>query len=239
MDFPGPARQIPKKRRTSTTKSVVQLPDLNAPPAEANGAGISSSSMAVSHNQASTSVPPAANGPQIGIQSFPIDVEAIDDDVMICPSRSFPQTRRRSTRTERVIMILDDEPETNPEPAGDALDEHVNTLLSLGINRRHVPPRASNNSPVITLLDTPEVGTVRATTVQAAPAPVMEVPREPRFTCPVCLNELTEPSSTPCGHIFCKMCIKSAIQAQKKCPTCRRKLGNTSFHRVYLPTTTE
>jgi hypothetical protein len=47
---------------------------------------------------------------------------------------------------------------------GDTLDEHVNTLLSLGINRRHTLPRVSNNCPVISLLDTPEVNKVRTLT---------------------------------------------------------------------------
>ncbi|KAK3166336.1 hypothetical protein QOZ80_1AG0044520 [Eleusine coracana subsp. coracana] len=230
------ARRVPKRRRTS--KSIVPLLDLNSPPAEAAGVGVPSSSMAVLRNQASSSVPPAANGPQIGLQSTPIDVETIDDDVMIYASRPFPQTRQRSTRAEPVTItvIIDDDSETNLEPAGDGLDEHVNTLLSLGINRRNVLPTVSNNSPVISLLDSPEISIINPPVIKAPPAPVEVVPREPKFTCPVCLNELTEPSSTSCGHIFCQKCIKASIQAQKKCPTCRQKLTNKGFHRVYLPT---
>ncbi|NDW60396.1 hypothetical protein G0P98_28610, partial [Yangia sp. PrR004] len=42
---------------------------------------------------------------------------------------------------------------------------------------------------------------------------------------------------TVCGHIFCQNCIKAAIQAQKKCPTCRKKLTAGQQHRVYLPMT--
>ncbi|KAK3162848.1 hypothetical protein QOZ80_1BG0094530 [Eleusine coracana subsp. coracana] len=230
------ARRIPKRRRTS--KSIVPLLDLNSPPAEAAGVGVPSSSMAVLRNQASSSVPPVANGPQIGLQSTPIDVETIDDDVMIYESRPFTQTRQRSTRAETVTItvIIDDDSETNLEPSGDGLDEHVNTLLSLGINRRNVLPTVSSNSPVISLLDSPEVSIINPPVIKAPPAPVEVVPREPKFTCPVCLNELTEPSSTSCGHIFCQKCIKASIQAQKKCPTCRQKLTNKGFHRVYLPT---
>ncbi|RRT45255.1 hypothetical protein B296_00038160 [Ensete ventricosum] len=55
------------------------------------------------------------------------------------------------------------------------------------------------------------------------------------FTCPVCMDALVEPASTICGHIFCLKCIKVSVQAQKKCPTCRRKLTMKSFHHVYLP----
>ncbi|CAN6218266.1 unnamed protein product [Urochloa humidicola] len=62
-----------------------------------------------------------------------------------------------------------------------------------------------------------------------------EVPNEPIFTCPICWNKMEEPSTTPCGHIFCSKCIKQAIKVQKKCPTCRKGMRATSVHRIYLP----
>ncbi|XP_062207896.1 uncharacterized protein LOC133909469 [Phragmites australis] len=233
MSSNGVTRRIPKRQRT--IKSLSQILDLNLAPTEVAGEGSSPSrSMPVSHSQASSSMPPAANGLHIVMHSFPIDVEAIDDDVVIYPSRSHLQARQQSTRMERITVIIDDDSETSPVPAGDILDEHVNTLLSLGINRRHEHPRASNNCPVISLLDTPEV---EVSSIKALPEPVKEVPKEPKFTCPVCMNELMEASSTTCGHIFCKKCIEASIQAQKKCPTCRRKLNKNNYHRVYLPTT--
>lgn len=72
--------------------------------------------------------------------------------------------------------------------------------------------------------------------VKSNPGPIVkEVPKEPTFTCPVCMNAMVEPSSTICGHVFCKGCIKAAIQVQKRCPNCRRKLTVNNFHRVYLP----
>ncbi|KAL6616613.1 hypothetical protein ACP70R_038883 [Stipagrostis hirtigluma subsp. patula] len=236
MNSHGATRRISKRRRTA--KALPQLLDLNSLPVAGPSEGSSpSSSMPVSHSQASSSMPPPADGPHVGMHSFPIDVEAFDDDVVIYPSRSLPQTRQRSTRMERITVIIDDDSETTPEPPGDALDEHVSTLLSLGINRRHELPRVPINCPVISLLDTPEVSVVRPSVIQAPLEPVKEVPKEPKFTCPVCMNELTEASSTICGHIFCQKCIKASIQAQKKCPTCRKKLSNSSYHRVYLPTT--
>uniref|UniRef100_A0ACD5XC50 Uncharacterized protein n=1 Tax=Avena sativa TaxID=4498 RepID=A0ACD5XC50_AVESA len=82
---------------------------------------------------------------------------------------------------------------------GEAHDEHVNTRLSLGMNyTTHHRSRLSNYSP------TP-------------PAPVKEVPKEPKFSCPVCMNELVDASSTICGHIFCEYCIGASILAQSKC----------------------
>jgi len=130
MNSPGAGRRIPKRRRT--TKPLSQPFDLNCPPAEGAGEGGSpfsimpvshiqaSSSMPVSHSQASSSMPPATNEPHIGMHSCPIDVEAIDDDVVIYSSRSLPQfqARQQLTRTERITVIIDDDSETNPEPAG-------------------------------------------------------------------------------------------------------------------------
>lgn len=62
-------------------------------------------------------------------------------------------------------------------------------------------------------------------------------PKEPTFSCPICMGPLVEEMTTKCGHIFCKSCIKAAITVQGKCPTCRRKVTARDIHRVYLPTT--
>lgn len=181
-------------------------------------------------------VPPAAAAESnIGMNSFAIDVEVIDDDVVIYSSRPLPQARQQSARERPVTVIIDDDSETPAGPTGEGLDEHVNTLLSLGMNPRHSCSRAPN-SLVINIEDTPETN-ILPKAVQAIPEPVREVPKEPKFSCPVCMNELVEPSSTICGHIFCQKCIRAAIQANKKCPNCRRKLQMNNFHRVYLPTT--
>uniref|UniRef100_A0A0D9V9K5 RING-type domain-containing protein n=1 Tax=Leersia perrieri TaxID=77586 RepID=A0A0D9V9K5_9ORYZ len=232
------ARRIPKRRRTN--KFPLQLfPDLNSLPAEGADDGASlSSSEPVSHTQASVAAvagtsqlsPPAVfAGPRIGMSSCPIIVDDIDDDVVMYTARSFPQVRRQVPRTGPVVTIEDDS-EATPGQAADTVDEHVDILLSLTLGRypRHGHLRSSNSStsPVIHISETPQ---------NALPEPEKAVPKEPKFNCPVCMNELVEASSTICGHIFCKKCIKASIQAQKKCPTCRRKLTMNNFHRVYLP----
>ncbi|KAI3760259.1 hypothetical protein L1987_50652 [Smallanthus sonchifolius] len=72
----------------------------------------------------------------------------------------------------------------------------------------------------------------RAQYIAAPPSP-----KEPTFSCSVCMGPLVEEVATKCGHIFCKACIVAAIKAQHKCPTCRQKLTNKNLIRVYLPTT--
>ncbi|XP_073367138.1 probable histone acetyltransferase HAC-like 1 [Aegilops tauschii subsp. strangulata] len=115
---------------------------------------------------------------------------------------------------------------------GEAPDEHVNTLMSMEMSpTHHDRPRACNNNLVIDTVDTPATNGLLKPRV-----PVKEARKEPKFSCPVCMNELVDASSTICGHIFCQNCIEASIQAQSKCPTCRRTLTRNSFHRVYLPT---
>ncbi|KAM3592519.1 uncharacterized protein V6R79_020598 [Siganus canaliculatus] len=48
--------------------------------------------------------------------------------------------------------------------------------------------------------------------------------RDLRFgvSCPVCLEEFTEPSVLPCGHVFCLPCLQRCIQPNRRsCPRCR------------------
>lgn len=40
--------------------------------------------------------------------------------------------------------------------------------------------------------------------------------------------------STTCGHVFCDKCIRSAVQLQRRCPTCRKKLSLKQLHAIFL-----
>ncbi|KAI3870972.1 hypothetical protein MKX03_029378 [Papaver bracteatum] len=56
--------------------------------------------------------------------------------------------------------------------------------------------------------------------------PYMDKLRE-ELSCAICLEICFEPSTTPCGHSFCKKCLKSAAdKCGKKCPKCRQLIGN-------------
>ncbi|XP_057443229.1 uncharacterized protein LOC130735148 [Lotus japonicus] len=64
---------------------------------------------------------------------------------------------------------------------------------------------------------------------------VPELPRESIFKCPICMCPMVKEMSTMCGHIFCKKCITAAIDAQSKCPTCRKFVTMKELRRVFLP----
>lgn len=48
--------------------------------------------------------------------------------------------------------------------------------------------------------------------------------------CPVCMEPLQGLSSpkvammTPCGHLFCSVCLNEALQTKNECPTCRKSV---------------
>ena len=42
--------------------------------------------------------------------------------------------------------------------------------------------------------------------------------------CPICLDDFQAPEVTPCGHLFCKACIRAALYIKKQCPVCRQSI---------------
>ncbi|XP_078432893.1 uncharacterized protein LOC144704358 [Wolffia australiana] len=157
----------------------------------------------------------------------PINVEEIDDDVqLLSSSRHFHRIRPR--RNRHITVILDDELDLEVPQSGTSNRESFVRPPSGGHNRHKVP------STRITLINS-ETPDKPGDTKRRRISPSSEPPKEPSFTCNICWGTLLEETSTTCGHIFCLGCIKAAIQAQKKCPTCRRALTLKHIHRIYLP----
>ncbi len=44
------------------------------------------------------------------------------------------------------------------------------------------------------------------------------------FECKLCFDIYYQPTTTPCGHIFCKLCLARCIDRNPSCPVCRQKL---------------
>ncbi|CAN4113742.1 unnamed protein product [Withania somnifera] len=206
-------RAHPNRRtRAPSRRSTVLSVDLNAAPPGENkdqeGTSIHVESGDMTHGQRGSLTPPA------------IDVEALDDDVIISSPRAFAAAKNNSRRNQGQVIVLDVDSEDRT-PRGNIRDK-----------RRRVSTNQATNTGVH--IDLEGHSCPKSIGLKSAiPAP----PKEPTFSCPVCMGPLVEEMSTKCGHIFCKACIKASIAAQGKCPTCRRKLSMKDTIRVYLPTT--
>nr|CCA18895.1 conserved hypothetical protein [Albugo laibachii Nc14] len=52
--------------------------------------------------------------------------------------------------------------------------------------------------------------------------------------CSICLDLIDRMTSTICGHVFCRHCIRSAIRSTSKCPLCQRKLRIRDIHGLFF-----
>ena len=50
--------------------------------------------------------------------------------------------------------------------------------------------------------------------------------------CSICFDTLSNPSLTPCGHVFCKECLELCLQAKKECPMCKSDLTGKEIYLV-------
>ncbi|EEF29648.1 E3 ubiquitin-protein ligase RNF4 [Ricinus communis] len=198
--------------------------DLNVPPSE-------------SRDQEGTSSQDAHRGGQTtqqGQQSVPlttIDVEALEDDVVESSPRAFAEAknnaqrnnlqRNHAQRTRGSTVIVD-------------VDSGRTTRLTYAQNKRR---RVSSNQTIINCdhyVNLESSSSSMRDNIQPRPPPP---PKEPTFNCPICMGPFIEETSTKCGHIFCKACIKTAIGVQSKCPTCRKRVTIKELIRVFLPAT--
>lgn len=198
--------------------------DLNVPPNE-------------SRDQEGTSTQDVSQGMQADQQGQPvlpntIDVEAIDDDVIESSPRAFAEAksnaqRNLNQRTRGNTVVVD-------------VDSGRTTRLTY--NNPYKRRRVASNRTIINCehyvnLESSS-SSVRDNVQQLRPPPPPPPPpKEPTFNCPICMGPFVEETSTKCGHIFCKACIKAAIRVQSKCPTCRKKVTVKELIRVFLPAT--
>ena len=64
--------------------------------------------------------------------------------------------------------------------------------------------------------------------------PLLAVTTELGLQCSICLDNIEEPWSTNCGHIYCKECILAAIDATHRCPLCKKNLQRQDAHRLFF-----
>ncbi|KAA8543507.1 hypothetical protein F0562_020998 [Nyssa sinensis] len=200
-----------RRRRMALDVDLNSLPSDNC---DQEGPSANASSQDVQVGQLGVSVPPT-----------PINVETVDDDVIISSPRAFAEAKNNSRRNRGRTVVVDVDSERTSGPSPNNRNKH---------RRVSSNPMIINCDLYINLEGNSNSMKDDVQSVASTPPPPPP-PKEPTFNCPVCMGPLVEEMSTKCGHIFCKTCIKAAIAAQSKCPTCRRKVTMRDTIRVFLP----
>lgn len=132
--------------------------------------------------------------------------------------RTPPSNSRRKRRAQRrsptssmpvVVLNLEDDEPTKEDEIGQNLSEPkiVETEQKKTDKDESDAQRSTDSSSSSTI-------------------PCMDRLRE-ELSCAICLEICFEPSTTPCGHSFCKKCLRSAAdKCGKKCPKCRQLISN-------------
>jgi hypothetical protein len=63
------------------------------------------------------------------------------------------------------------------------------------------------------------------------PAPVRKLALN---ECAICVDTMSGPASTKCGHLFCKLCIMQALRVSKKCPICRKACSPKDIRPIFI-----
>lgn len=157
-----------------------------------------------SASQASTS--------QVENVIVPINNESDDEDVVFVQITENPIVA--------VVDLCSPDFDTRPKrPRGtNAVESHTSTAASSSLTSRH------NANPVMIPQPTPP---------PPIPSPSSSLSQS---NCAICMDLPfnNNPTSTLCGHVFCKKCIEQAIQLYQKCPICNRKLKKNQIHPIYF-----
>lgn len=163
-----------------------------------------------------------------------IDVDAIEveDEVLLSSPRAFAEAKNNSRRQRVRAVVVDVE-------LGNSEGRTTRSAVGNRNKRRRIPSNQTiiNCEQYINLEYSSNSKKENTKKPTEQPPPPPPPPPEPTFSCPICMGPLVEEMSTKCGHIFCKTCIKAAIAAQTKCPTCRKRVTTKDIIRIYLPAT--
>ncbi|XP_074294602.1 uncharacterized protein LOC141622462 isoform X2 [Silene latifolia] len=128
-------------------------------------------------------------------------------------SRRKRRARRRSPVSMSIAVLNLDEDEST-----DTTDK--------GKEKKAEFSKSDLQEKVITDQGKAGEGSSAAASSSSTTLPCVDRLRE-ELSCAICLDICFEPSTTPCGHSFCKKCLKNAAdKCGKRCPKCRQLISN-------------
>lgn len=169
-----------------------------------------------------------------------------EDDEDNQPERSFgggywARRRQRTSKTDNApINLVDDDDNNNKISSTTTSTSTSTSTISLidednvsNTNNQSMPPcnQSITNNNQNKLTEQSEVKLPTQLNEQET-ADIKSLLS--KVKCSICLEQLTNITSTVCGHIFCEDCIVKAIKSSKKCPICRCKLTQRNIHPIFL-----
>ncbi|KAH0651567.1 hypothetical protein KY290_032472 [Solanum tuberosum] len=106
----------------------------------------------------------------------------------------------------------------------EALEEQGCSVVTS--STKNIEPKSIEKADTKVAEASEEQGCSVSSSSSSAAFPSIDRLRE-ELSCAICLEICFEPSTTPCGHSFCKKCLRSAAdKCGKKCPKCRQLISN-------------
>ncbi|OMO69086.1 Zinc finger, RING-type [Corchorus olitorius] len=163
-----------------------------------------------------------------------------DEEALIVASLVVEDTPdRQSKHKKRSDLIFKTPPSTNSRRKRRAQrSSPVSTPIApLNLEEEETPKKESENESKEQRIDVKEEKKIEPNEPNeqkpavscSNPAPALHCMDKLReeLSCAICLEICFEPSTTPCGHSFCKKCLRSAAdKCGKRCPKCRQLISN-------------
>lgn len=140
------------------------------------------------------------------------------------------------------------EPASSPDPAPDPssgldvvdLTSDLGAVVDLTNDTVLVLDEEQAQSYVVSS-DEEEPAVTGTTTTSTAPPQRRGRSSGVHINCPVCMDsyyEIVDSGrllvSTRCGHVFCSLCLRDALNQSHNCPICRKKLPKGHYHPLHL-----
>ncbi|KAK4417853.1 hypothetical protein Salat_2198000 [Sesamum alatum] len=128
-------------------------------------------------------------------------------------SRRKRKAQRRSTPSIPVAVLDLDEDDPKPKQESENIHKESKTDTTGEVEKDRGDDGVNSNG----------------VSSSSAAIPCIDRLRE-ELSCAICLEICYEPSTTSCGHSFCKVCLRSAAdKCGKKCPKCRQLISNGRY----------
>ncbi|XP_019458025.1 PREDICTED: LON peptidase N-terminal domain and RING finger protein 3-like [Lupinus angustifolius] len=159
-----------------------------------------------------------------------------DEEALLLASLVVEDTPDRDSRTKKRFVLNSKSPHTNSRRKRRVQrSPHSIPVAVLNLDEEDTPKKESGKKKKEKKTTTNEGSKIEGSELKEnvsnvsssnSALPCIDKLRD-ELSCAICLEICFEPSTTPCGHSFCRKCLRSAAdKCGKKCPKCRQLISN-------------